>query len=215
MICSLQLIRLTFRRTLPLFLAPIVSAYLVLPLIAAAGLASGSWETALENLTYGEQAILPVGGLLWAFAYLQVWVDSDGEETMRACRRGKHVCAAELLMLNIGFAVMLLPALVAGTLFFRPLWTEYARLIPQGFFFTGLFYLAAILLRSVTMGGMLVLVYHLFCVFFCRNVEMRGYCLIRPDALANEAAFPYIPILLSGAAMYLLGAWRESRPVRQ
>ena len=200
MICSLQLIRLTFRRTLPLFLAPIVSAYLVLPLIAAAGLASGSWETALENLTYGEQAILPVGRLLWA---------------IRACRRGKHVCAAELLMLNIGFAVMLLPALVAGTLFFRPLWTEYARLIPQGFFFTGLFYLAAILLRSVTMGGMLVLVYHLFCVFFCRNVEMRGYCLIRPDALANEAAFPYIPILLSGAAMYLLGAWRESRPVRQ
>lgn len=171
MICRLQLIRLTFRRTLPLFLAPIVSAYLVLPLIAAAGLASGNWEIALANLVYGEQAIVPLGGLLWAFAYLQVWVDSDGEETMRACRRGKHVCAAELLMLNIGFTVMLLPALAAGTLFFGSLWTEYLRLITQVFSFTGLYYLVAILLRSVTMGGMLVLAYQLFCIFFCRNAD--------------------------------------------
>ncbi len=214
MIRRLQLVRLTFRRTLPLFLAPIVSAYLVLPLITAAGLASGNWEIALENLIYGEQALLPVGGLLWAFAYLQVWIGSDGEETMRACHRGKYVCAAELLMLNIGFTVMLLPALAAGTLFFGSLWTEYARLLIQVFFYIGLFYFTAILLRSVTMGGMLVLAYHLFCIFFCRNTEMRGYCLIRPDVLAGAAGFPYILLLLSGSVMYSIGAWLERRPDR-
>lgn len=209
MISRLQLIRLTFRRTLPLFLAPIVIAYIVLPLIAATGLVSGNRENALGNLIYGEQAMLPVGALLWAFAYLQVWIDSDGEETMRACRQEKHVCSAELLMLNAGFMVMLLPVLLAGTLFFGSLWAEYARLIVQVFFFTGVFYLASVLLRSVTMSGMLVLAYQLYCVFFCRSAEMRGYCLVRPDAIAGTAGFPYIPILLFGVAVYLIGAVME------
>ena len=206
-----QLIRLTYRRTLPLFLASVILAWLILPLIGVVGLASGDREGVLANLIYGEQALLPVGGLLWAFAYLQMWVDSEGEETMRACRRGKYVCAAELLMLTAGFAVMLLPVFAAGMLFFGPLWGEYARLTVQVFFFTGAFYLASILLHSVSMSGMLVLAYHLFCVFFCRSAEMQGYCLVRPDRMAGEVPVPYMPLILVGAVMYLIGMQIERK----
>ena len=54
------------------------------------------------------------------------------------------------------------------------------------------------------MGGMLVLAYQLFCIFFCRSAEMRGYCLVRLDAAAGtraQWAFPVFPVVKRGGGL--------------
>lgn len=205
MITRFRLIWLTVRNAWLLMIMPILSAYVILPLVYITCFYWCTQEELLNNTIFTIEAIMPISGLLWILAYLQMWIDSDGEETMRACYRGKHTSSADLIILTIIYLIALIPVFflfrVAGT----DLWQEYFRAVVQTFLYGSILYLAAVGLHSTAMGSMLLLAYHLFCISFSRQEKIRAFCLIQPNIHAEDASLPYFVILVASAFLYFVG----------
>lgn len=208
---KLQLIKLTFHRTPLLFLAPIIVAYGILPLVAITSVAD--LEKSFESVIYAEQTFLPISSLLWPMAYLQIRIESDGEEAMRVCYKGKCSSHVELALLYVGFLIMLAPVFWIASIVYDSVWVEYIRVCSQVLFTMSSFYVMAVLLHSVTMGGMLLAAYVLFCVFFSRDAGMRTYCLICPNsaAISKDLISVYFPLMLISVILFHIGSRIEKR----
>lgn len=99
MINRLQLIWITLRRSLLLFFIPIICMYGIIPIVAIVS----PRNEGLQNTIMASRILLPPSALLWYMAYLQMWIESEGQEAMRACSKGKHTCAPELMLLAASF----------------------------------------------------------------------------------------------------------------
>jgi len=184
---KLQQISIIYRRTMLLVSVPLLITYVVLPLVVAMNTFNVSIQQ--QILTFAMQSLIPVSSLLWAMAYLQIWVEDDGREAMQACQGGKYSCAYEIVMIALGFALMLIPATYFASCVFDSMWMEYARLTLQIGLFLSSFYLLAIVFNSVTMSSMLLMSYNFFCVFFSGDSTIHRYCIIRPHIMACDDTF--------------------------
>ncbi|MCD8010859.1 MAG: hypothetical protein LUF34_08790 [Lachnospiraceae bacterium] len=206
----LRLIRLTVRHARLLVAVPAAIAWVILPSILIVGQRTGTQRECVENLVCNMETLLPLCGLMWSFAYLRMWINHEGEEAMRVCRRRK-TCAADLLILDFILFLVILPLFMALYLTWELSWftiirAEALRLAAQILLFSAVFYFISVLTWSVALGGMLVTAYHMFCILFARYSEMRAFCLIRPDILAEEEGFPFLGVLAAALILYLAGA---------
>ncbi len=210
------MLRLTFRRSLVLFLIPVALAYLVIPLCVSVSMHEGGPERGLQTFVYAIQVFLPMGALQWAMAYLQVWIDSDGQEAMRACRAGKKSRVRDLSILLLCFFVMLLPGAAYSARFFGFQWKEYARVIVETVFSVSVLYAVSVLLNSVTMGGMMVILYLLFCAFFSDDVVIRRFSMVKAQVLPDLEALlhGYGGIGFAAVLLFAAGAFLEKQGSR-
>ena len=93
MISRLQLIRITLRRSRLLLFVPIICMYGMIPIVAIVS----PRNEGLQNTIMASRV------------FLQMWIESEGQEAMRACSKGKHTCAPELMLLAGSFMLALLP----------------------------------------------------------------------------------------------------------
>ena len=203
MINRLQLIRITLRRSLLLLFTPILCIYVIIPIVAIVS----PRNEELQNVIMASRILLPPGALLWYMAYLQMWIESEGQEAMRACSKGKHTCAPELLLLVGFFMLALLPGAFVAYAAYGPVLHEYLYICVQILWTGGMLYLLSVLLHSVAMGSMIVLSYLLFCVFFSKDGAMQGFCLLKLDPFPNWGAFASdsLPLLIVAAFLIAIG----------
>lgn len=216
MMDRIRLIILIYRRAMFLFLLPIVLAYVVLPLAVLAAYKEGV-EEGLRAFSYSIQTFLPLGVVLWEMAYLQIWIDSAGKEALYACSRGKHRYVLEVNIIMSGFLIMLIPEMIVTVKVFGFLLEEYLRLIVEIAFSVSAVYLLSNLLSSVTMGGMLVILYLLFCIFCAGNELMKDFSILQPNALASAQELKTKYSLIGGmtVVLFCVGYFMEKRHMRR
>ena len=201
-----RVIWLTIRHSGFLTSIPVLIAYLAMPIVYVSSVYRCTNEELLEKVVYFIEILLPINGIIWPIAYLQTWIDSECEETLRACRQGSHMCISDLIILNIIYFIMLIPVFLVFQLLKLNLWAEYLRVLVQILFLSGVLYLIVVLLRSVAMGSMLITAYHLFCIFFSGHGDLRQFCLIRPNINAEKDTLPYLVIIVVAVTTYITSA---------
>lgn len=136
MINRLQLIWITLRRSLLLFFIPIICMYGIIPIVAIVS----PRNEGLQNTIMASRILLPPSALLWYMAYLQMWIESEGQEAMRACSKGKHTCAPELMLLAASFMLALLPGAFIVSTVYNPMFHEYFYICVQILWTGGMLY---------------------------------------------------------------------------
>lgn len=203
MISRLHLIRITLRRSPLLFFVPIICIYGILPIVAIVS----PRNEVLQNIIIISRILLPPSALLWYMAYLQMWIESDGQEAMRACSKGKHTCAPELMLLAVYFMLTLLPGVFIVSAVYGSVFHEYLYICVQILWAGGLLYVLSVLLHSVAMSSMLVLSYLLFCVFFSKDSSLLTFCLLKLDILSGWESLTSdsLPLLLFAVLLVAIG----------
>ena len=203
MINRLQLIWITLRRSLLLFFIPIICMYGIIPIVAIVS----PRNEGLQNTIMASRILLPPSALLWYMAYLQMWIESEGQEAMRACSKGKHTCAPELMLLAASFMLALLPGAFIVSTVYNPMFHEYFYICVQILWTGGMLYVLSVLLHSVAMSSMLVLSYLLFCAFFSKDSSMQGFCLLKLEALPGWESLTSssLPLLLFAILLISIG----------
>lgn len=208
MMNRLTLLRITIHQAWALFFLPLLTAYIVIPAVAVAGLLSGDIVQTFSLIVFAFQALLPVSGCLWEIALLQMWTDHSGEEAMRACEAEKQMRMRECVRLSFAFIVSLLPLVIGLSLWFPNIWSEYARVSTQILLFSGAVYLIIVLIRSIAVSVMVATGYQFYCVLFCRYDGLSKSCLVRPDV--EVQGYEWL-LLIFAASFYLLGMLVEKR----
>lgn len=162
-------------------LLPILFAYGVLP---AAGLAARSETQATVSVSFAAQLLLPFGAVLWGMSYLQIWIDSAGEEAMLACSKGR-TRVVELLLLSLFFLSPVFPAYLMLAARFALPFTEYLRLTIQTLILIGLLYGGSAAAHSASLGGMLPIGWLLFSALFTRDESLAAFCIIKPGIVSQ------------------------------
>lgn len=207
---------LSFRRARILFWVPIGLAHIALPLAVVTAYME-SKETALSTYSALMQIFLPIGAVLWAMAYLQIPFDSAGKETLCSCKRGKRTCLLDIWLIIIGFLIMLIPNMMIATAVFGFLWPEYIRLMVEICFSVSAVYVLTVLCSSVTMGGMVIILYLLFCTICSGTASMEMFSVLEMNVLANVQGLTSKYLLIEGGAiaLLLLGHCLENRNVQR
>ena len=203
MISRLQLIRITLRRSRLLLFVPIICMYGMIPIVAIVS----PRNEGLQNTIMASRVLLPPSALLWYMAYLQKWIESEGQAAMRACSKGKHTCAPELMLLAGSFMLALLPGAFIVSAVYGSVFHEYLYICVQILWTGGMLYVLSVLLHSVAMSSMLVLSYLLFCVFFSKDSSMQGFCLLKLDVLSGWESLTSdsLPLLLFAILLISIG----------
>ncbi|KIR01489.1 putative ABC transported MDR-type, permease component [Lachnospiraceae bacterium TWA4] len=198
---------LTIRHSKLLVIIPVIVGFIVLFI----GIYKINTKEVIENVVYIIQTLFPISGIFWSIAYLNVWIDSESEETLRACKNGQHICGIDLIILNGIYDIFLIVIFLIFQLCIENLWMEYLRVIEQQLFFTGCLYVISIIFHSTAVGSMMVMTYDLFCLFFVGNSVFKNFCLIQPNILVDDSNFSYILIGIASMVLYLIGIIIEKK----
>ena len=168
-------------------------------------------EEIMRVYIYASQTLLPLGMLLWGMAYLQVWIDSDGEEMLRSVKQGQHSVYPNLFLLVILYSLANIPSHLLALAYQVSNHWQYLRVFAVYIFFVGVLYLLSLLLRSVTIAACVLFIY-LFLASM--SPERDAYALwnvLRPHELVTAAHFqPYYLVVLSiGVLITLVAVFYE------
>lgn len=208
----LTLISITVKSSALLFFVPLFVAYLVLPFFYTSLSNIDDKEYVVQRLYYIAQTLIPVCSILWPMAYLQILIDSDGQETMRACKHGRYTCVWELVLLELILLFTLAPMAGVSINLFGLRVGEFIRLLSQISFAYGLLYFTSILLQSVSMAGMIIVSYLLFSVIFSESEALSKICIINNSLVTiDDIMMRYVPAFILAIIFYALGNFFEKR----
>lgn len=208
---SLSLIRLSFKRARFIFTLPILLGYLIIPAISSAAYRSLGLSRCLETISYATHTLIPICAVLWGMAYLQMWIDNDGQETIRACSRGKQTCAFAMVFLMLYLTVILLPIYLVAHFLVDYSTSEYIKVFAEMIFSVSMLYFISLVSRTVSVGIITVIAYLLFCVFFSGNAVFAKYCLINPSLIAEfeDVISRYFPLILLSLLLVVISHFYE------
>ena len=171
-----------------------------------------SLETARDEILIAAQLFVPLGALLWEMIYFHLWVDDDGQEALRAVHKGRRSCLWDLLLLSLLFIGCMLPGAFLFCALFGIWPWDMGRLIIEILLAVGGLYLFGILFHSVTLGGLPVVCYLLFCALGAMSANMQGLVPLQAQAPIGKERFFAVcmPAFLLAAIFYLAG-WLMER----
>lgn len=193
----LRTIRIAVTCSAYLFAVPILMGYVIMPLFYMSLSSIEDKAYVVQRILYVAQTLIPVSSILWPMAHLQIRVGEDGWEAMRACKRGNSTCLWDLILLELLFLTMLFPLAAAFSVLFEFRIWDFVRLTLQILFAYGVLYLLSIIMRSVSMSGMVVISYFLFSTLFAGTEGFESICIIHNSLLSFEDAISHcLPILV-------------------
>lgn len=209
----LRLLKITWSNNRSLFLMPIVVFYLILPGLTITAALNQNLEKSWILFIFILQTLAPISACFWLIAYLNIWLDEEGEECIRCSQINKPTAAGEVVLILAFFTLLALPIFGVANFYYDMVLFEFLRLISTATFLVSMLYLFSILLRSLTIATMLVLSYALFSITYARDGTLQYLCLLRPDAAASaEQVFSvYFILLIISCVMIIMGLIIEKK----
>lgn len=195
------------RSKLILFLF-LFTSYILIPAISVLTYRTFGVKRCLESISYASHTLIPICSVLWGLVFLQIWVDNDWQETLRACSRGQYVCGINIVISTVAMILMLLPAFFIATEMVGYSTADFIKLSIEVQFCMTILYVIALLARSVTVGVIVVTGYLLFCILFSGNSTFAAFCIIKNGSIASGADIiaNYLPMTLIFAGIWSLAA---------
>ena len=141
----LRLIWITWWNNKLLFFFPIVVFYLIVPLLTITTALTQNIEESRKIFIFMQQTLGPISSYFWLIAYLNVWLDEDGEECIRCSQFKKPSAAGEVLLILILFALMTFPIFLGAHLYYQEGFLEYIRLMSTTSFLISCLYFLSVL----------------------------------------------------------------------
>ena len=136
----LILISTIVRSSLVPFMLPCIIMYVLLPLLCLSMSNIEDEEYMMQRVFYAAQILIPVSGMLWPMVYLQIRIDSDGQEAIRSCQYCSNTCIWDLVLLEAILLLLLAPAIILFSYVYGFRLGEFFRLFTQITFTYGLLY---------------------------------------------------------------------------
>ena len=199
----LILISTIVRSSLVPFMLPCIIMYVLLPLLCLSMSNIEDEEYMMQRVFYAAQILIPVSGMLWPMVYLQIRIDSDGQEAIRSCQYCSNTCIWDLVLLEAILLLLLAPAIILFSYVYGFRLGEFFRLFTQITFTYGLLYLLSALLQNVSMSGMVVISYMFFSAIFSDNRAIASMCVIQNTlTTVDNIVLFYVPILVLSVLSY-------------
>lgn len=194
----LSLFRLSYKRSPVVAIIPILVGYIVLPIMGITTYRSFGPSRCVDTISGAAHALIPISAVLLGMVYLQMWIDNDGQEAIRACRRGKQTCMSAMLLLSVCLLFLLFPMFCVAFFVVSFPVSELIKLYAEILFSLGSLYFISIFARSVAVGIIAVMTYILFCIMFCGNDSFADVCLIKTTSLATikDVINLYVPLII-------------------
>ena len=206
MMRRLQRIGIGLGSSFLLGIIPVFSTYVLLPLATILVAKTQNIEQSWALFIYIMQSLLTLLSLLWHLAHLHIWIDSDGEEALRASDKKTYSNMPDVLLLFVIYQIMTLPAFLVGSFYYPFVWFEYLRFFAVTLFLAAGLYLLALLLRSVTMALVIIYAYAFFSISFSSKPEFSSLALLKPDAEIYWEELSAVYLWLIPVAVLLLVA---------
>ncbi len=195
----LSLFRLSYKRSPVVVMMPVLIGYLLIPIMGITTYRSFGSSRCVDTISSAAHTLIPISAVLLGMAYLQMWIDNDGQEATRACRRGKQTCALAILLLSAYLSLALFPMFCVAYYAVSFPFAELIKLYAEILFSFCVLYSLSIFTRSVAVGIIAVMTYLLFCIMFCGNASFSNACLIKTTSLATTENVTglYIPLIFA------------------
>lgn len=209
----LRLLWIAWRNNRLLFLLPVIVFYLILPLLTISTAVNQNIEESWILFVFILQTLAPISAIFWLIAYLNLWLDEDGEECIRSSQVKKSSCAGEVALTLLLFALITLPIFGVANFYYDTVFFELLRLISATSFLVSVLYLFALLFRSLTIASMLVFSYAIFSITYSRDEAIQHLCLLRPHvaASAEQILSIYLPLVIVSILLVMLGFMMERK----
>ena len=194
-----------------LFLLPIAFALIVPPAIIFANIGSGI-ELTRAMYVGMTQTLLPFGVVMWCMAFLQIWIDNDGEEILRASSGKRSLCPT-LICLVVLYLFVGLPGHLLATYYqVTSIW-EFLRLIAIYVCAAAVLYFVALILRSVTLAAMFVFIFLVLGILPFSDLRASVFTIIKPTVLASVDNFLnyYLYVFLAGVLLSIAAVVFEKK----
>lgn len=212
----IEIIKMALRKNTLYCITQLVILYIVIPLVAYTTLLDYSREQSCRIVVFVAQALIPIFSLLLPMAHFNIWLFSEGWESLAACSNKHQSCSIETLILCFVMLLLLLPAWGLFCCFYGFLWLELIRLFSQCCFVITLYYICAVLTKNVALGAIPIVLYVFMCICVGSNGLAQAISMIELYELANYDSMPkyYVMLVLSGLFI-CIGATLEHISVRR
>lgn len=196
----IEIIKVALRKNALYYIIQLVILYFVIPLVAYTTLLAYSREQSCRIVVFVAQALLPIFSLLLPMAHFNIWLFSEGWESLVACSNKHQSCSIEVIILCFGMLLLLLPAWGLFCCCYGLLWLELVRLFSQCCLVITFYYVCAVLAKNVTLGAIPVVLYVFMCICVGSNTSAQALSMIELYELANHDSMPkyYVMFVLSG-----------------
>ena len=197
----LRILRFSYKRNRFILFLLLMVFYILIPGLAAATHRVFGLERCIETISYASHTLIPLCSVLLGLVYLQMWIDNDCQETMRACSRGRFTSGIGILILTAILVLMLLPLILVAMKTLDYSFGEFIKLSAEIFFCLTMLYALSLLFRSMAVGIIVVIAYLMFCILFSGNADFVGFCIVRVGAVASlgDAFELYLPVTVVSA----------------
>lgn len=203
----LRLLWITWSNNRVLFLMPIIVLYLILPALTITTAVNQSIEKSWMMFIFILQTLAPISACFWLIAYLNIWLDEDGEECIRCSQINKPTAVGEVILMLSLFTLLALPIFATASFYYDMVFIEFLRFTISATFLISMLYFFSTLIRSLTISTMLVLSYAVFSITYSRDGALQQFCLLKPYvAVSMDKVFTvYLPLLIISSLLIIMG----------
>lgn len=202
---------LSIKRSKLILILFVFTSYILIPAISVLTYRTFGIKRCLESMSYASHTLIPICSVLWGLVFLQIWVDNDWQEALRACSRGRYICGINVVLSTVVIIIILLPAFFVAAEMVGYSTADFIKLSIEVQFCMTILYVISLLTRSVTVGVIVVTAYLLFCVLFSGNSTFAAFCIIKNGYIASAADIinTYLPMSFICSAIWILSAMFE------
>lgn len=202
-----RLLCIAWRNNRLLFLLPFIVLYLVLPIVTISAAANQNLDVSWRLFVFVLQTLAPLSILFWQMAYLNIWLDEEGEECIRGSSVRKKTAVGEIFLSVILYAIISLPVFLVAHLFFDTAYLEWLRLVSTAIFFVNVYFLLSLVFRSLIVSSMLVFAYACFSILYHGDGALKHLCLLTPRIAVSleKMVSLYAPLAIVSALLLVLG----------
>lgn len=212
----IEIIKIALRKNAVYCMMQLIILYIAIPLVAYTTLLEYSREQSCRIVIFVAQTLLPIFSLLLPMAHFNIWLFSEGWESLVACSNKHRTCSVEVFILCFGMLLLLLPAWGLFCYCYGFLGLELIRLFSQCCFVITFYYVCAVLVKNVTLGAIPIVLYVFLCICVGSNASAKALSIIELYELANHDSIPkyYTMFVLSGLFI-CIGATLERINIRR
>ncbi len=209
----LQRLRIALLSSRLLFLAPLIVVYFLLPTSCISMYQKEGLRESRALFVYLSHSLVTMLSLLWTLSHLQIWIDSEGEEALRASRRKMTSNGLDVIILLCVYLVMTLPVFTVANYFYSNIWPEWFRFGIVTSTLVAMLYVLAVSLDSVTMAALVTYAYSFLSVIYGAENASASVLLLKPhrELYPGEMTKLYFPAWGAAAVLFLIGHMIETR----